>query len=256
MRIFIIGSGRMANALAPNLIRAGHQITGIHSRNSSSGHSLAKHLACPFFTTLQKTPSSELIIITVTDDATGSIAKLLSGHKALIAHTSGSVSIDKLGRKKNAGVFYPMETLTGNRKTDFTRIPVCVEATDEKSLGCLLKVAHSISEEVYVMDSHTRKALHMAAVFTNNFTNHLLGIAHDLAKKHGFPFGILEKLARSTIKNAFAKDPHSVQTGPARRNDQATIKKHLSMLKGNPSAKSIYKNISEAIQAVQNKRSR
>jgi predicted short-subunit dehydrogenase-like oxidoreductase (DUF2520 family) len=37
----------------------------------------------------------------------------------------------------------------------------------------LLKIAQSISKKVYAINSEQRRALHVAAVFANNFTNHL-----------------------------------------------------------------------------------
>ncbi|MFM7079365.1 MAG: Rossmann-like and DUF2520 domain-containing protein, partial [Bacteroidota bacterium] len=218
MKILVIGSGRMANALLPALMRAGHEIIGVSSRNKTTGLSLSKHLGCDFYPVSKKLPEADLVLIAVNDDSTIDVAKQLGNSKAVLAHTSGSVSLTELSKKRKAGVFYPMETLTGNRKTSFKKIPICVEATDEKSLQLLLSAAKSISEEVYVMDSETRLALHSAAVFTNNFTNHLLGMAEEISISGGFPFEILHKLAETTIKNAFAADPRSVQTGPAKRN--------------------------------------
>ncbi|MFM7079733.1 MAG: DUF2520 domain-containing protein [Bacteroidota bacterium] len=64
---------------------------------------------------------------------------------------------------------------------------------------------------------------------------------------------MLHTLAETTIKNAFAAHPRSVQTGPAKRNDQKTIRKHLAFLKNNPAAKKLYATLSESIAAVHNK---
>ncbi|MEY3343376.1 MAG: hypothetical protein RL090_1060 [Bacteroidota bacterium] len=253
MKILVIGSGRMANALSPALMRAGHHIIGVSSRNQTTGRSLSKYIGCDFFPISKKLPDVDLILIAVNDDATKEIAKQLGKSKAILAHTSGSVALSDLIRKRKAGVFYPLETLTGKRNTSFKKIPICIEATDEKSLQQLLSVAKSISDEVYVMDSLSRLALHSAAVFTNNFTNHLLGVADEIAQTNGFPFEILHKLAVTTIRNAFAEKPRAVQTGPAKRNDQKTIRKHLAFLKNNPAAKKLYATLSESITAVHNK---
>lgn len=253
MKILFIGSGRMANALAPALKRAGNTIVGVSSRNEISGKSLAKHLRCGFYPSLSKLPTADLIVIAVNDDATDKVAKSLGKSKALLVHTSGSVYLSDLGRKRNTGVFYPMETLTGKRNQSFKSIPVCVEASDEPTMQVLLTMARSISKEVYVLDSKTRMALHAAAVFTNNFTNHLLGVAHGISKTNGFPFEILRRLAQTTIQNAFGSEPLAVQTGPAKRNDQKTIRKHLALLKNDPEAKKLYTTLSESIAAVHNK---
>lgn len=253
MRIFVIGSGRMANALAPALLGAGHHITGIHSRNQKTGTSLSKYLRCAFFESLQIPKETELIIVAVNDDATKTVASRIPKSKAIIVHTSGSVDMSALGRKKSAGVFYPLETMSGKRRVAFRKIPVCVEASDEKTLISLLSLAHSLSEHVYVLDSEKRKALHVAAIFTNNFTNHLLGLASEISSQEGVPFRILEQLALTTIKNAFQNHPRQVQTGPARRGDQKTIDRHLAYLKKQPQARELYAMISKQIVAVHKK---
>jgi predicted short-subunit dehydrogenase-like oxidoreductase (DUF2520 family) len=250
MRIFVIGSGRMANALAPALLRGGHTITGLYSRNAKSGSSLAGYLGCDFSSTLQIPKNTDLILLTVHDDATHIVAKSLKSAKAIVVHTSGTVDISALNRIKSSGVFYPLDTMNGKRNINFQNIPICLEATDEKTLASLLSLADSISKEVYVMDSKTRMAVHAAAVFTNNFTNHLLGIASTITNQVGIPFNILKKLAQTTVKNAFTRSPADVQTGPAKRGDQKTIKKHLEFLANHPEAIRLYTTLTKSIAAV------
>jgi len=43
-------------------------------------------------------------------------------------------------------------------------------------------------------------------------------------------------------------DPAAMQTGPAARGDNATIQKHLALLKVYPALKNIYAMMSESIQ--------
>ncbi|MFM7900929.1 MAG: Rossmann-like and DUF2520 domain-containing protein [Bacteroidota bacterium] len=250
MRIFVIGSGRMANALAPALLRGGHSITGVYSRNVKSGSSLARYLGCEFSSTLNVPKNTDLILLAVHDDATPILAKSLKRTKSIIVHTSGAVDVSSLARKTKGGVFYPLDTMNGKRNINFQNIPICIEATDEKTLATLLALANSITKEVYVMDSKTRMAVHAAAVFTNNFTNHLLGMASAITNQVGAPFNILKKLAQTTVKNAFAGNPLDAQTGPAKRGDQKTIKKHLDFLAKNPKALKLYATLTKSIAAV------
>lgn len=250
MRIFVIGSGRMANALAPALMRGGHKMVGVYSRNAKSGTSLAAYLDCVFFNKLEIPNNTDLIFLTIHDDATPLVAKSLKNDKLIVVHTSGTVDISALGRKTKGGVFYPLDTMNGKRNINFQNIPICIEATDEKTLAALLGVANSISNDVYVMDSKTRMAVHAAAIFTNNFTNHLLGMAAAITNQVGVPFNILKKLAQTTVKNAFAGNPTEVQTGPAKRGDQITIKKHLNFLAKHPEALKLYAALTKSITDV------
>lgn len=250
MRIFVIGSGRMANALAPALLRGGHTIRGIYSRNAKSGSNLASYLGCDFSSTLLIPNNTDLVLLTVNDDSTPVVAKSLKKTKAIVVHTSGTVDLSALERKNKGGVFYPLDTMSGRRNINFQNIPICIEGTDEKTNATLLGLADSISNQVYVMDSKTRMAVHAAAVFTNNFTNHLLGMASAITAQAAVPFNILKKLAQTTIKNAFAGNPMDVQTGPAKRGDQKTINKHLRFLAKNPEAFKLYETLTKSISAV------
>ena len=76
--------------------------------------------------------------------------------------------------------------------------------------------------------------LHLAAVFVCNFTNHMLTQGKQIADKAGFPFEIFNPLLQETISKAMDIGPENSQTGPAVRNDQNTIEKHLELLSFSP----------------------
>ncbi|MFM8951108.1 MAG: DUF2520 domain-containing protein, partial [Bacteroidota bacterium] len=78
----------------------------------------------------------------------------------------------------------------------------------------------------------------------------LLGMASAITNQVGAPFNILKKLAQTTVKNAFAGNPLDAQTGPAKRGDQKTIKKHLDFLAKNPKALKLYATLTKSIAAV------
>ena len=64
-------------------------------------------------------------------------------------------------------------------------------AENESDLELLKKVANSISDSVYEINSDQRKALHVAAVFVNNFTNQLYKIGNDICKENNILFEIV-----------------------------------------------------------------
>ncbi len=73
--------------------------------------------------------------------------------------------------------------------------------------------------------------LHIAAVFSCNFTNYLLGEAFDFLDLHDVDPSILKPLLLHTIDNAFSgTSPHLLQTGPAVRGNKAVIDTHISRL--------------------------
>ena len=107
-------------------------------------------------------------------------------------------------------------------------------------------MAKKLSNSVYVINSEQRKALHVAAVFVNNFTNYMYKIGDEICKKNEIPFEILQPLILETAKKVAEISPEKAQTGPAIRADSETIKNHLFLL--NDHEKEIYNLMTKSIQ--------
>lgn len=248
MKITIIGSGNVASQLGVAFKKAGHEIIGIISRNEKSGTVLAKKLNCAYGSILNKPMTAcDVIIIAVKDSEIKNVALQLPPTKATIAHTSGSIGMDVFNpHVKKHGVFYPLQTLK-NHKQNFKKVPICLEANNKTSEQLLFNLAKSITDNIYFLNSEQRLKAHLAAVFTNNFTNHMYAIAEKLLLKNNLPFELLKPLIAQTAANAIESSPSSNQTGPAVRNDEVTIAKHLQLLKNNKDLKDLYQLITASI---------
>lgn len=189
---------------------------------------------------------ADLYIIAVSDDAVAEVAEILCDKKGLVVHTSGSVPLAALGSRDRKGVFYPLQSFSRDREVDFKSVPICIEAKNKGDLELLLQLARSISDHVHEIPSDQRKSLHLAAVFVNNFTNHLFQIGSEICGEHGLPFNMLLPLIRETVQKLDRLSPLEAQTGPARRNDQKTMENHLQQLE-NKNYKDIYTLISKSI---------
>ena len=88
--------------------------------------------------------------------------------------------------------------------------------------------------------------MHTAAVFVNNFTNHLFKNGKDICNTYNIPFEILHPLIFETAEKIKYLSPVQAQTGPAIRNDEITIKNHLNLLDENQ--QKIYKLLTKSIQ--------
>ena len=108
-------------------------------------------------------------------------------------------------------------------------------------------IAKSISKNTHAISGEQRKALHVAAVFVCNFTNHLYQIGNEICWKNSIPFEILQPLIKETVEKIQSLSPSKAQTGPAVRNDQKTIEKHIDFLT-NENQKEIYKILTKSIQ--------
>jgi predicted short-subunit dehydrogenase-like oxidoreductase (DUF2520 family) len=90
-------------------------------------------------------------------------------------------------------------------------------------------------------------ALHVAAVFASNFTNHMLAISKSILQQNSLDFEWLKPLVTETIQKSLAIGPNNAQTGPASRGDLEILDKHLELLKEDESLAELYKIISQHI---------
>lgn len=249
MRITIIGSGNIATQLGLALLKAGHEIVSVYSKNYSHATVLAKTLhAQALKNSIEISTNTDLILIAVNDDAIEDVAAALRKTNAIVTHTSGSVSIDVLIKYfKNCGVLYPLQSINKNRKIVFKNVPVCVEGSNKIAGQKLLELASSVSKNIFQLNSKQRLAVHVAAVFANNFSNHVMHLAEEILKENNLPFNLLRPLIATTAKKVQDDLPSQIQTGPAKRNDIQTIEKHLAFLKGDEVKRKIYKMMSESI---------
>ncbi|MGB0788750.1 MAG: DUF2520 domain-containing protein, partial [Marinirhabdus sp.] len=112
----------------------------------------------------------------------------------------------------------------------------------------LQQLGGKISENVRVISSKKRATLHLAAVFVNNFVNHLYAVSAELLKKEGIAFSLLEPLIAETASKIKTHMPAEAQTGPAIRNDIKTIERHVELLRAT-GFQAIYEQLTEAIRA-------
>lgn len=243
--VSIIGSGNVAQHLISAFEKAdGIELVQVYLRNPNSITSISKSIA--FTQNFNELQPVDLFIIAVSDDAIVSVSEQIPFINHLVVHTSGSVAMESLSNSNRKGVFYPLQTLSKTKEINFKEVPLCLEAENKSDMKMLHEVASAISNNVYEIDSNQRKSLHVAAVFVNNFTNHLFQIGNEICDENGVSFEILKPLILETANKINSLSPKEAQTGPAKRNDTTTINKHLDLL-SNPNHKEIYKILTKSI---------
>ncbi len=249
MKIALIGAGNVATQLGVNLQKAGYQIIQVYSRTESSAKTLGELLNTLYTTDIARiSPEADVYFYAVKDDVLSELIAQNPVKKGLHAHTAGSVEMTIFaGEKENFGVFYPMQTFSINKAVDFSQIPLFIEANSDENLQNLQKIALRLSENVIYCDSAGRMALHLAAVFSCNFTNYLYHLASNILQKNSFDFKLMLPLINETIGKLQTLTPAEAQTGPAIRGDQKIIDKHIEALNDMPNEQEIYKLLSEKI---------
>jgi predicted short-subunit dehydrogenase-like oxidoreductase (DUF2520 family) len=250
MKVSIIGSGNVATHLAKALHHARVQILSVWSRQVGNAELLANQIGAKAVSQISKIADdeSDVVLISVKDDAIADVAAQLKNYRGIAAHTSGAVALNILNENVNYGVFYPLQTFSKHKTLDFSQVPLCLEANNAQNLQLLKKLATLISNNIYEVDSEQRKILHLAAVFACNFPNYLYGVAQQLLAQHQLDFNIIKPLIAETANKVQTALPFEVQTGPAVRNDEQTLQKHEDLLKGHSDWLTIYKLLSEQIK--------
>lgn len=233
MKIDIIGRGNVGSHLY-------HAFNEIYETKIINPHSLEG-----------LNQDADFIIISVSDSAIPTVLAKLPKVKGIIAHTSGSTGINVFfenGLSGKVGVLYPLQTFSKNTSLDYSEIPFLIEASDSETEKALFSIASSISRNVRQADSSLRAKLHVAAVFSCNFVNHLWALSDEYLNGKNVEFSILLPLIKETVSKLSRLSPKEAQTGPAVRNDITTIQRHLSELEDYPALKKIYEMMTESIQ--------
>lgn len=254
MKIGLIGLGNAGSQLARVLHRKHLGLQAIFSRDAKKVERAGKRMRIFYTNDLSDFPLDlDLYILAVPDGAIEAVAEQLSKRikGGGVVHVSGAQPSTILAPYfKKFGVFYPLQTLTKNRKVKFQNIPICIEAQNTELNQQLLDLGRAISDKVHFIDDEKRAWLHVAAVMVNNFTNHLYTLSEKLTQDHDLSFDLLRPLILETAKKVQKLDPKKAQTGPAARGDQETIDKHLRQLANYPDMLEVYKVLSDSLLKV------
>lgn len=251
-KIAIIGTGNVAWHLAPALEEAGHTVTEIYGRSEKKAAFITQKLyTADVKTDLDFTTSeAEIFILAVKDDSIMDIAdEIILPEESILVHTSGSVPLSALGYSSASytGIFYPLQSFSRDRSITFEEVPFLLESEDQATLQKLKKLAKSLSQLQYVVKSKDRKALHVAAVFASNFSNHMLRLAEEIMARQGLDFEMLKPLIIETISKSLELGAKKAQTGPAVREDLHILEEHHQFLNYNEQVAEIYRLISQDI---------
>jgi predicted short-subunit dehydrogenase-like oxidoreductase (DUF2520 family) len=249
MDIVIIGTGNTATVLGRKLRRAGHRIVQVYGRDNKEASSLAYELdteSTNYWNVVNR--NADLYILAVSDIAIEEVFQELNLSDKTIVHTAASVPKNILREgSEHYGVFYPLQSL----KKEVARlpdVPIIIDASDKPTLDTLSGLAYSISDTVVEAGDEMRVKLHLAAVVVNNFTNHLFLLVEKYCQDEGIDFNLLIPLIKETTARLNEISPSKTQTGPAARNDQPTIEKHLGLLQAYPQLQKVYEVFTESIR--------
>ena len=247
--IVLIGTGHAATVLGRLFRQRGYRIRQVFGRDRAAATELALELDAEAVTsTAGISRSGDLCLVAISDAALYRIADWMPRLSMPVAHTAGSVPIDVLTRlSSDYGVLYPLQSLRRNQP-EIPEIPFLVEGNNRDMEHLLRAVARNLSGMVSHAGEEERRRMHLAAVFTSNFFNHLCVLAEDFCAQEGIDFRMLLPLLEETVTRMETERPGNLQTGPALRGDQPTIDRHLEILRERREMRDIYALMTTSIQ--------
>ena len=228
-RIGVVGRGRAARSLVPEIERSGLELSWWWSRGESP---TPEHLA-----------EVDIILLAVPDAAIEEAAKRLSVRpscrKEVWLHLSGCrpaevcrVSVDL---PRAVGCLHPLQSLSGTSSD--TRILEGVTAGidgDKEAIESATSIATRLGMRPHQLRPGTKALYHAAAVSVCGHVTALFAQAQSMLLAAGFDHQeaakALHPLLERSVANLASGQPNEVVTGPITRGDATTISEHLRAL--------------------------
>jgi predicted short-subunit dehydrogenase-like oxidoreductase (DUF2520 family) len=258
MRTFsIVGAGRLGTSLGAALVRRGWEIALIVDQDARAAREGRRIIgAGRAAATVGRTSRlGDVVIIAVPDETVGRVAASLAASGAswaglTVFHTSGVLPAAALGPLKERGAriasLHPIQTFPrkDGPSSAFRGITWGVEG-DAAAVAIALALVRSLGGRVILLAAKDKPRYHAACTLASNALVSLIGAAAGLLKTAGIDeqtaSAILLPLAQETLQNVKNLGLAEALTGPVRRGDEVTVRKHLEALNGEPGTGEIYR---------------
>lgn len=254
----VVGAGRVGAALGSALRAAGHAVVGVSAVSQESRERAELQLpGVPVLEVLEVVRRSELVLLTVPDDALPSLVfgvAAVGGWQPgqLVLHTAGRYGVAVLDPARACGAIplavHPAMTFTGT-SLDVARMVGATFAVTAPAP--VLPIAQALVVEVggepVVVREELRELYHAALAHGANHLVVLVAQAADALAAAGVddPGRALAPLLSAALDSALRAESRravgdgapgaiAALTGPVRRGDSGTVAAHLAALGGAP----------------------
>ncbi len=252
MKIGIIGPGRVGTALGEAFKQAGHQITGIVSRNQEHANRCMHFTGCSYWSSNPRDLISraDLMLIAVPDSqiksVVGTIHELPLQNDIILAHTSGVIPSSILRAKRSLSM-HPISSFAGGKLPRGTYFGI------EGDIEVGKKLVNSIGGIPIVISPEHKALYHAGLNFGAAYILTLLEKGCKILELSGIkePEKVLLSLASSTLHNTKRFGIKNSLTGPIEREDAKIVKEELKAIeKMSPEDLKIYKLLVEETQKL------
>ncbi len=254
--ITLIGAGNLAQALGPALRAAGYKIDAVAGRANAKSRkragALARKLGAQQIALEDARPDSDIIWICHTDDVLANTAKWLA-HKPgwkgkIVFHSSGALTSEVLSPLKRAGAsvasLHPMMTFVPGVSPKMQDVPFAVEG-DKRAVAAARKMVKNLGAEAFTIQKAAKPLYHALGSFSSPLIIATLVTAERVGRKAGLSASqtrkVMGPILRQTLKNYQENGAAAAFSGPIKRGDLNTVRRHLKELRRVPAASEVYR---------------
>lgn len=255
--VSIVGTGNLAQALGPALKDAGYTIDAVVSRSNPKSRKRAAALAIALRSTPVALedfrPKSDVIWLFHTDDALSQTARQLAQHGnwkgRVVLHSSGALSSEVLAPLSRAGAatasLHPMMTFVpGGAGIDISKVPFAAEG-DRGGIAAAREIVRRLRAQVFEIRKEAKVLYHALGSFSSPMVVATLVTAERVGKAAGLSLKEVRKIMTpillQTTVNYLQRGPALAFSGPIKRGDVNTVRRHLQELAGVPGATELYR---------------
>jgi len=213
---------------------------------------LAKSVGSRTILLEQAAPIADIIWICHTDDALGTTARALArkpGWKGkTVLHSSGALSSDVLAPLRRAGAhlasLHPMMTFVPGTTPKMESIPFAVEG-DPLAVAMARRIVRDLGAEVFTIPKAAKPLYHALGSFSSPLIVATLVTAERVGRGAGLTGAqtrkVMAPILMQTLGNYLERGAAAAFSGPIKRGDLNTVRRHLKMLKRVPGAGEVYR---------------
>lgn len=182
----------------------------------------------------------DVVLLCVPDGAIASVAASIDPAEAVVAHCSGSSTLEVLAPHARRASLHPLvalpDAVLGARRLLGAWFAVAGDPVAARLVDLL-------DGRLVEVPDPERVRYHAAAAVASNHLVALMGQVQRIAEQAGVPLEAYLDLARGALENVEQVGPARALTGPAARGDDATLRAHLAAL--DPSERAAYRAVAD-----------
>lgn len=257
--VAVVGPGRVGTVLAAALGRAGHRIVAVAGGGPAARERFAGRFPDTPAGGLEVCAGADLVLISTPDDAVPAVARELAARDLVpagqrVVHVAGSLGLQPLRPVALAGgrvaACHPAQTVP-DAAADPSVLTgaawaVTAAAPDRRWARALVERVGGVPHDV---DDGRRVLYHAGLVVASNAVAAALSVARQLlsAARIDDPVPFLAPLVAASVDNTLHGGAGAI-TGPVRRGDVGTLRRHLAALDGDaPHLAAAYRALNQVV---------